>query len=237
MDVVYVVKPGDDNDELRYSLRSLANLPHGRVWIAGHKPSWVNDVGFISVAQNRTKWQNSTDNLWAACEHPEVSDEFVYMNDDIFIVEPLDAVPVLHRGPVDKVAEYYRRRRSTGYLQGMLTTKRILGLVGSHDPLSYELHVPLVVNKQAMAEVLALPKLLDVHTKCLHKRTLYGNYWKLGGDEVEDCKVYDRTGRMPDGPFVSTTDQTFGYHPVGVLIRERFPEPSPHEREDVARVA
>jgi hypothetical protein len=32
-DVVYVVRPGEKNEELRDSLRSLAHLPHGKGWV------------------------------------------------------------------------------------------------------------------------------------------------------------------------------------------------------------
>ncbi len=50
-DVVYVVRPGDKNEELRYSIRSvIANLPHRKVWIAGYKPTWLSDdLGYIKV--------------------------------------------------------------------------------------------------------------------------------------------------------------------------------------------
>jgi hypothetical protein len=47
-DVVYVVRPGNRNEELRYSLRSIAaHLPHRRVWLAGFCPSWVRNISFI----------------------------------------------------------------------------------------------------------------------------------------------------------------------------------------------
>jgi hypothetical protein len=60
-DLVYVVREGDRNNELRHSLRSVvANVPHRLVWIAGYKPGWVSDlVGYIPMAQRGTKWQNS----------------------------------------------------------------------------------------------------------------------------------------------------------------------------------
>ena len=42
LDVVYCVKELITNEELRYSLRSLRNLPHRKVWIFGGCPKWVN---------------------------------------------------------------------------------------------------------------------------------------------------------------------------------------------------
>ena len=37
-DVVYILKNGCDGYELRYSLRSLANMDHGKVWFVGGQP-------------------------------------------------------------------------------------------------------------------------------------------------------------------------------------------------------
>ena len=56
-DVVYCVKDDPDNEELRYSLRSLKNLPHQKVWIYGGGPKWLNEeamkmgVNFSQVLQ------------------------------------------------------------------------------------------------------------------------------------------------------------------------------------------
>jgi hypothetical protein len=37
-DVVVMVRVGREYDELRYALRSLCNVPHGRVWVYGGEP-------------------------------------------------------------------------------------------------------------------------------------------------------------------------------------------------------
>lgn len=105
-DIVYPVRPGTINEELRYSLRSLANVPHGRVWIAGHRPPWARGVGHIPVPPQATKYLGSTANLRAAVEHPEVAEEFLYFNDDFFVMTAVQEVPALHRGPVDRVEAY-----------------------------------------------------------------------------------------------------------------------------------
>lgn len=46
MDILYLCRPGE-NLELRYSLRSLRNVPHGRVWIFGDCPDWVTNVNLV----------------------------------------------------------------------------------------------------------------------------------------------------------------------------------------------
>ncbi|WP_432034584.1 hypothetical protein [Streptomyces antibioticus] len=233
-DIVYVVAQGDGNEELRYSLRSLAaHLPHGRVWIAGYRPAWVSDtVGHIDTAQTGSRFQNSTGNLRAACEHPDVAEDFVYFNDDFFVMQALEAVPVLHRGPL---AEVIASTPSSLYRRGASATQmhmQRMGLADEGPLLSYELHVPLPVVKADMLAALDAGRGLPV----LHKRTLYGNLCRIGGVQTADVKVkaYDDVG--PDGPFVSTSDASFAGGRVGERIRAAFPVPCRYEagHEDTA---
>lgn len=237
--IVYVVGPGDRNEELRFSLRSLAaHLPHEKVWIAGHRPDWVSDeVGHIPVAQTRTRFQNSTANMRAACEHPDVggeAGEFVYFNDDFFVMQPLEGgVPLQHRGPLrDVIAS----TRSSLYRRGAQSTLLLMGRLGMEDDgelLSYELHAPLVVHKESMLKALDLGAPLPV----LHKRTLYGNLIRLGGDQVPDVKVKTLDDPGPGGLFVSTTDATFAQGAVGERIRAAFPDPCRYEGDHTPPVS
>jgi hypothetical protein len=232
-DVVYVVKHLDHNPELRWSLRTLANLPHDRVWIAGYRPSWVSpDVGCVSVAKGIDKYRSSTANLIAACAHPEVADDFYLFNDDFFVMEPADAIPALHRGPLSEVESYYDRIGSTSYLGGLRETAAFMTeALGLDDLLSYELHVPLPVDKDRMAEALTLPTRFGRPIRALHKRTLYGNFHAIGGDRAADVKVFGRANRSyRELPLLSTADNTFQHGEVGRYIRKRFPEKSPYER-------
>ncbi|MGW5925234.1 hypothetical protein ACWF2L_03170 [Streptomyces anulatus] len=226
-DVVYVVRPGDHNEQLRYSLRSLSHLPHGRVWIAGHIPPWVApDVGRIPLTQTGTKYQNSTANLRAAAEHPEVAEDFLYCNDDFFVMRPTPRMPALHRGPVARVEAYYASRANGLYLRGLRETRDLLGELGVPAPLSYELHVPMPMRKGLLLEALDAGARLSV----LHKRTLYGNLHQVGGTAIRDPKILTRgTGFPREAPFLSTMADTFTSGAVGRHIRAQFARPGPYE--------
>lgn len=232
-DVVVPVGPGNNNEELRYSLRSLRYLPHRRVVICGHAPPWLRDVKVVPLEQRRSKYENSTANLLAACRLPDLTEEFILWNDDFFLLEPIERVPVLHRGPVSEVAAYYRRYASGAYFQGMQLTSRILAKLGHPAPLSYELHVPMPMRKSLFLDAISRARAPGMpRFQALHKRTLYGNIAGLGGKRVEDVKVHDHTFPWKRGPlpFVSTTARTFRDHEVGQLIRDLHPDPSPYER-------
>lgn len=225
MDVVYLLKPDEGNEELRFSLRSLANLTHERVWLAGYRPTWVNEVGHIPTRQNRDRHVNTTLNMWAACQHPEVSDPFILFNDDFFAMHRIVEVPTWHRGTV---AQFIRRPNVVGqYGSGAGATAELLHRLGYDDPLCYEVHAPLVVHKQVMLRALDLGR----GVRTLHKRTLYGNLADLGGYQHADVKVHGDEKPDERWPFWSTEDFSFSLCRVGDLIRGRFGTPSRYELE------
>jgi hypothetical protein len=223
-DIVYVVRPGDKNEELRYSLRSLANLPHGRVWIAGYMPKWVTGVGHIPSPPKPGNHIHAKANLKAACEHPEVSETFVYMNDDFFVMQELEQLPVMHRG---LLADAIRTAgMASAYTRAMRQTLEILGKRGIAEPLMYDLHAPMLVTKAGMLEALAL-----CSYPMVQERTLFGNLQGVGGEKRHNHKVRRQDRGWSSWPFLSTNDHTFRTLPVGEFIRGRFTERSPYETD------
>ena len=217
-DIVYTVREGDKNEELRYSLRSLVNLPHRKVWIAGHKPKWLHHIGHVPTVQGNRKWLNAINNVRAAVGAPEVSDTFVLFNDDFFVTHPIETVPVLHHGLVrdldaadpDTKGEYGRRMRDT------------LDYCGP-EALAYDQHhVPMSFDKHKLSEVLD-----DIGDEMLF-RTVYGNTFKVGGVWHPNTKIGMRDKDVPP-PFVSTGDSSFRRAQVGQRLRAMFPVPSRYE--------
>lgn len=109
----------------------------------------------------------------------------------------------------------------------MRETRDLLVQLGHDDPLSYELHVPLPVDKAGMLTALDLGRHLDV----VHKRSLYGNLARLGGERSEDVKVLHRgpRGFGSQSVFLSTMPDAFSAGLVGQFIRRRLYRPCPYE--------
>ncbi len=228
VDIVYVVGPGEQNHELRFSLRSLRNLPHDKVWIAGHIPKWVVGVGRIPTVQKGSKWANAYGNIKAACLHPEVAEEFVYFNDDFFVLRPIDAMPVYHRGPLRPLVDLQRRKRvGESYAGGRAGTYRLLASLGYANPIAYEpIHVPMPFQKAKLLETLGA----GADVPALHYRTLYGNQHAIGGQPYPNVKISDTQKRpSQDWGFVSTSARSFDRGRVGQMLRALFPDPSPYE--------
>jgi hypothetical protein len=222
VDLVYPWR-GRDSEELLYSIRSARNIGYENVWVVGpRRPEGLPGALHLAVSEGPRKFSNLPRAILAAASEPEVSDTFVLMNDDFFVLEPHpDGLPTLHRG---RTAE---QRRTGPYGRGYEETDKVLERMGVGDPLSYELHVPMVVDKAAMRS--ALEEGLRLHRGgCLHSRTLYGNYAGIAGVQAKDVKVYSPRDTVPAGPFVSTNAQSWSGK-AGRAIREMFPTPSKEE--------
>lgn len=195
-----------------------------RVWIVGHRPGWLRDVIHVPHEPLRGKLVTITDALRAACRHPELPERFLLVDDDFFVLQPMETVPVLHRGTL---AEWTRSGRNvSAYGTNARRARQLLESWGITEPLSYELHIPLVMARDATLE--ASERAGTAAAGML--RSLYGNLAGIGGTEVPDVKIRDLTQVADiDWRFVSTGDMAFARGRVGEQIRDRFTEPSPWE--------
>lgn len=233
MDVVYLVKPSERNEEIRWSLRSLKNLPHDRVFFSGYMPSWVRNVTHIPVFQlPGQKHANSIRNQRAALEHPEVSDPFILFNDDHFVMKPQTHMPVLNWGLVRDVLDGGHNLGQV-FRRSMQWTHDILRDELGYEPLSYQLHVPLVWHKDQILRTFDTYSPFAPPGINPHYVTIAGNRFGWGGRTLtEDVKLLRAqdpiTDRVRNSDFLSTSDVAFEGHP-GIYIRGQFPKRSIYE--------
>lgn len=227
LDIVIPVREGE-NEELRYALRTIdAHVPHANVWVIGGRPAWLTGVEHLAHSQRHGKYQNVRNARRLAATHPDISERFMLWNDDIYAMEPVADIPAYHRGPVSAVLAAYRARVGLSpYVLGMQETQRYLLEDGLAEPLSYELHVPVILEK---AKLLATLDVGEAHLKTPHIRTLYGNIFGQPGPQIDDVKVYDSATTPVPGPWLSSSDESFNYGP-GHVVRYLFPDPSRFER-------
>jgi hypothetical protein len=228
VDAVYICRDGD-NEELRYSLRSVAaNMPHKNVWVVGGKPDWYSG-NFIEVRQDKDKYSNARANLRAIVECGDISPEFVLMNDDFYVLRKVDSVPYYHGGDLmDKIKTFEGFAAKSRYLQILWDTVHVLAYHGSPTTLDYAIHVPMRMEKENLGPLLGYEASI---------RTLYGNLFRVGGERIDDVKVHTSPRGGPeqydyestDFPFLSTADRTFWQVRKG-LLKGLFPNPSTFEK-------
>ena len=219
--LVYPVRPGEKNDTLRYSLRSVAaHLPYARVVIAGHRPRWVVGVEHIPVPQSRQERENVVRILRALCASPDTLPEFVLMNDDFFAMVPNPPTPLIHRGTLADLAVTWR---ASWYSRALANTRKILADRGHSDPLAYDrVHCPLPVTTQIMGEALD-----GVGEGPVLHRSLYGN--TVGGGQLGVDVKARGLEPLPDAPWTSTAPPSWPRQ-AGRAVRKAFPDPCRYEQ-------
>ncbi len=226
MDIVYICRKGE-NEELRYSIRSVVkNLPESRIWVVGYKPDWyVGD--FIPVEDKSTKFNNIRYALGVVAKHPEVSKNFIYMNDDFFLIKPVKRLKTYSGGLLsDKIARYRQVNPTSGYVISLKKTMDCLKRLGIKNPIDYDIHVPMILNKEKLADIAYLP---------FQTRSIYGNLYQIASETITDVKRYHRESYMNelsytgnDYPFISSEDKSFTLLKETILA-DMFPEPSKYE--------
>jgi hypothetical protein len=230
MDFVYICRSGD-NEELRYSIRSVVeNIPHNNVWLIGGKPKWYSGPYIKYENKYGNKFMNIQDALQVAAKTSDITDDFVYMNDDFFIVHKLESMPSLRGGLLkDRIEKSYEMSPSSYYARLLERTYDYLIKNNITDePLDYDTHIPMVLNKENLA---------TLKQRQYSVRTIYGNVFKIEAEPMQDVKVYNggrfKTKSFDDFnklhlPFISSNDVSFEdvYKKV---LKEMLPNPTIYE--------
>lgn len=232
-DIVYTLKPNLLNEEFRYSLRSLENIPHKDVWVIGYKPSWAKVKFIPSNRISSNKIANTNHNWLKAAFNSNISDPFILMNDDFFINKPLENIPTEYLYNNDYFQDYYELTFPTShYTKVIKNTTELLKRFGIKNAKCYELHTPMLVYKKDIIKALRSHNYL---TKPVNIRTMIGNIGNYGGEKAEDVKVYgtekERNRSLKNyksSKFISTDDIAFTKS-VGKYIKEKFNNKSEYE--------
>jgi hypothetical protein len=224
--LAYPVRPGDDNDELRYSLRSLRNLPDVEtIWIVGHKPEWLKGVEHLDGNPCDSGPVNVYANIRTICEHPDLPPDVLMMNDDFYITRPVGRIPAYYRGTLTEHINLPRTQAKRGWwLDSLTATRTCLQAHGIPEPISYELHIPMKVNRADMADSLAMMQHVTPDNPP-QWRSIYGNLSSIGGRQRDDVKTYGPA--EPKEPFHSTQDRSFRH--ARPYLERLFPDPSQWE--------
>ena len=228
-DIVYFVKNAPQNEELRYSLRSVEqNFPHRKVWIYGGKPDDIEPDKFVSVRQVGTnKWEKVRNMLMQVCENKEITEDFWLFNDDFFInKKPTSFEPIFDGSIYKRIVQIEGRnydKPSIYTMQLRLMVKELERRCPDAPMNNYAVHFPMLVNREKMRTVL----------KCFQSpmfRVLYGNYWSIGGIDMKDMKILRNNNIPEDATYLSSDDNSFMTGEIGRYMRNKFKGKSRFEK-------
>jgi hypothetical protein len=172
------------NLELRYCLRSIEQHLSGvgEIFIIGYCPEWVQNVTHIPFDEdprNRFRDRNIMNKMVLACKDERVSDNFLMVHDDHFLLSDYEAgkFPYYHCGPIiPNVGQYGETKRNT---------LNILGQINNYDA-----HCPILFNKELFLKSIPFIDWSKWYGYCL--KTLYCGVNLIMGEYMDDIKI-----RMP----------------------------------------
>ncbi|MBQ5901570.1 MAG: hypothetical protein IIW86_06885 [Clostridia bacterium] len=220
MDVLYYIGSGSNrnNMELRYSLRALDKFGHNidRVFIVGNKPAFLRNVEYLWVEDKYEWWRNAFEKTKAAIK-AGISDEFLLMNDDFFMLEDFDAekYPFFYRGQLPETS-------TRQYTDVLLNTRKILKAEGKPTK-HFGVHCPMRIKGE---QYLTLEKYIN---EPVSARCLYGNLFVKNARLVEDCKG----GGIKKSPTKCYSSKSWMSDADLNALKEMFDKPSRWEEENV----
>lgn len=200
MDFVYICRPGK-NEELRYSVRSVEKfLPDNNIWVVGGKPEWYKGK-YIEVLDTAGKFDNINKCYKTILEENKISDNFVLMNDDFFLLSSKNNYRYYSGLLKDKIINHTTLNGFSSYSKALTGAVKALKKMGIKEPLNYDIHTPMAFNKAQLGQVIDLS---------LAPRSMYGNIFIKDGLNIDDVKIYNYTKEIDMGlDFISTEDDSF----------------------------
>lgn len=217
MDVLYTLGKGSlfNNLEIEYSVRLLKKfVKFDRLFVVGERPNV--DCLFIPF---RDQLPSPANNVFLkivkVCEETDISEEFLYMMDDVFVLQSFDtdSFPIYHSG------ELTEKTPINSYMGQLQETRRFL-LSFNKPILHYGVHCPIVYNKSKIKAIDTFYwKYVNGQSSKfgLNPRILYGNWFDHPNKEfIKDCKLIQDISKreiddmMKDKKWFSVGSRTFG---------------------------
>ena len=226
-DIVYILKNDVEPNELRYSLRSLSNFPHGKVWFYGGKPNGITPDRHVPYQQKGIMpWEKVINTIYEVSKNNEITEDFYLFNDDFYIMKPVGEMPVYYDRTLFRRIQAIEKTRGGArslYTQQLRRTRDALQSEG-YKTFNYEVHMPMLINRKKAK------RLIEDYPKMCMFRSTYGNVYNIGGEQHKDMKIANPELEPPkDCDFLSTSDDPMEETAVGRFIMARFPEPCKYE--------
>lgn len=174
--------------ELRYALRSIEkNLKWFKsVVLIGDKPDWYKGEHIPAKDYTGRKEFSIYSKILTACEQTEITENFLFFNDDHYLLKPLtiSEIKYWHNGLLIHELE----RRIGGRYR--LVIQNTFELLGNGYPNNYDIHTPIIYNKSKFKELFqGLQKevcIKSVYANQAEVQSEYMDDFKMDGDFWED---------------------------------------------------
>lgn len=231
MDVCYILHSENEAKEiLRYSIRSVEqNLDYRDIYIVGRKPEFLNSNTkelFVQDKNVDNRFINITNKLWAIINDPRISENFIVMNDDMYIMKEFKKIPYYYIGKISTYQKQLSEVFTGGHWKKILTQQ----LKAFPNGNMFTPHFPIVYNKKKLAKLLMENR--DARDGCV--RSWYCNTYKIKGEKIVDKKIYkdEHLHLYKNASFLSSSDWIENKDYFLNFLKSKFPEPSRYEYKE-----
>jgi len=238
-DIVYIYGDGCSkwrSREMKYSLRSLEKFGknYGEVYIVGDKPLYLNDK-IIHIQKTddllHLKERRICEKILTACKTKEISDPFIFFNDDFFLVKEIDFATLDYYYFDNLESKAKRRPKNDAYKKALINTANILnerGLSITH----FDIHYPMKYYKEKFIKVMEQYDWDKARAGYVIK-SLYANTIRIAGKLRVDKKMPPSHSKNEIRKYISETD-LFSTDDITRAIAETFeslyPDKSSYEK-------
>ena len=231
IDIVIPLGKGStwQDNELRICLRAIEQhlTNYRNIWIVGEYPKWLQHCYHIPL-QDKQKLipdKNIMLKIKAACEEKEISDTFLFMNDDHFLLSNYDAETFPYYWDI-YLGKAYELRGDSPYGRRIRNTLESL-LTESVTLFHYDTHYPIVYNKQNFIERVVNPVDWEVNKYGYIIKSLYANYEPMNkAIRIHDCK----SNEIPRDGWKCYSTMPHLSEGVKQYLFRRFPNKSKYEK-------
>lgn len=215
IDIVYPLGSGSlyGNSELKFSIRSVEKHLTGwrNIVIVGVFPAWGNsNLKIIPAKDSSAKALNILEKIRLACLHPDITDKFLFMNDDHVFINDCDAVTYPYYYSQEDFTEIMNNRNERDPYKMICNDT-----IRTFDGLRYfDIHKPMVIDKKVF-----LAMLEDINFKKygygLLIKSSYCRYDGITGVQKRDCILRNSqdSERLDD---ILSGQELFSFHDEAV---------------------
>ena len=227
---------GAKGDELRFSIRSVEKFFDGRVQctIIGDKPIWFGGHHIpqrkITKGTPNRGFRDVLTKLWTAANHDAVSDDFIWMMDDIYFMKKFSFEQI--SAPM---AEPFHNASGNTWQRLKKQTMEVLSALG-HTTHDYATHLPHYVERE---KIKAMFDAFSLHDRVLIWEILYGNTYRESPHRSRPflTRLYTPISSKTEIPFL--TEASVMNHTTSAwneylrrFLIELLPDKSPSETDD-----
>lgn len=237
MDILIPLGTGStwNNNELRFCLRGVEKhlKGYGNIFIIGEFPDWLTNIIHIPATdskESKFRERNIFNKIMLACNDNRVSEDFLWISDDHFLLKEVSAIDFPLHQTGDLLEHCKVLAPEQPYRRTIQNTINTLTL----PVLNYDRHAPMLFNKERFKRSVGTLDWDKPFGYCI--KTAYCNLNGLEGSYHPDYKLRNKyqltyeeiKAIVFDRPYFSTDKKV--HEGAKQILKELFPVKSNYEQ-------